>query len=109
MAYYQFDCTFVNLAALPTGASGISVYMIFSVPEGASGYGAIPVSGDLTISIDTSAPEFGDAFELAATDQVWLEVTVPGEPVAPDPPNNLAAYMLGPYLVGDIGTEVPAP
>lgn len=109
MAYYQFDFTFVNLTALPAGASLMELYLVFSPAQYDSWYGVIPGSGDLTITTDTSAPDYGDPFELDATDKVWIEVSVLSDLTPPNQPDVLGLYLIGPYNVGDIGTEVPAP
>ncbi|WP_138436326.1 hypothetical protein [Marinobacter shengliensis] len=106
MAYYQFDLTFVNLAALPAGASLIDVGANFSDLSSLTGYEMIQGSGDLTVTLDTSQPQFGNPYEVDAGESIWFTVSV----VAGTPPSEFVAiYTIGPYLVGDVGTEVPAP
>lgn len=105
MAHYQFDFTFVNLAALPAGAYHIGLNLFFENYEYDYGYGLIPASGDLTITTTTAAPDYGPPFELSATDKVWAQVAVTTD----QPKKYLGVYVIGPYEVGDIGTEVPAP
>lgn len=111
MAYWQFDLTFVNLAALPAGAHSIVVYAMISVSSsGGLSFGAdVPATGNLDFTTSTAAPEYGNPFELPPEAKVWFEVSVMNDVAPPNPPETLGIYLLGPYTVGEIGTEVPAP
>lgn len=111
MAYYQFDLKFVNLGALPAGAGEIYASALFSDGDASviGEVGIVPASGDLTITIDTSAPSFGSAFELASTDKVWFSIEVSTEYTGPGTLEYLSSYTIGPYTVGAVGVEVPAP
>ena len=109
MAYWQFDLTFTNLGALPAGAHSIDVYAIISGPPRPGGLAAtadMPATGDLVLTTSTAAPAGGNPFELPPEAKVWFEVAVLSESPLPE---TLDVYLLGPYTVGDIGTEVPAP
>lgn len=108
MAYWQFDLTFVNLGALPEGAHAIDFFLQSSRPVGGSlgAAGDIPATGNLDLTASTTAPDYGSPFELSSEDKAWFAVTVLDSAY---PPETLASYLLGPYTVGDVGTEVPAP
>lgn len=101
MAYYQFDLTFVNLAALQASGGTLIVDSVPAPGSGASGSGTIPASGDLTVSVSTLNPDYGrPAFELDPSDEIWFLVFVYVNNVT------VHAKMIGPYLVGDIGSVV---
>ena len=85
------------------------VRTLTSVGSEAIHFGMLPESGDFTVSASTAEPGgiiLGafPPFELAASDQVWFTVMLA------DGSNTMTnLYSIGPYTVGDIGTEVPAP
>ena|SRR5690554_3584498 len=111
MAYWQFDLTFTNLGALPEEAHAIAIYGLFSI-QGSSNISTgnlVPATGDLVLTANTAEPDYGSPFEVAPETKVWFEVTVMDGTEPPNPPELLAVYLIGPYTVGDIGTEVPAP
>jgi len=106
MAYWQFDLTFTNLGALPAGAGAIGIYTILSGPPwpGNLSSGApLPATGDLDFTLSTLSPSYGDPFELPPETKVWFEVTVLTE--AASQGETLDAYLIGPYTVGEVGTE----
>lgn len=109
MAYWQFDLTFTNLGALPAGSSGVLVNTLSSTGSDALHFGILSGPGDLTIGASTAAPGGSalgpfPAFELSASDQVWFTVMLA------DGSNTMTnLHSIGPYTVGDVGTEVPAP
>lgn len=109
MAYWQFDLKFVNLAALPAGAYSLGVYAMFSTGDERWFEADVPATGDLSVTLSTAAPPYNSPFELSSEDKAWFQVTVLTEFVFPGPQEYLSIYQLGPYTVGDIGTEVPAP
>lgn len=103
MAYWQFDLTFVNLEALPAGADNLTVQGIFASPYDYVGVGlAVSPPGSLTASMNTIDDVY-DPFELAPSEKVWFMVDVEASG------QRVLSTLLGPYTVGDIGTEVPAP
>jgi|SRR5690554_3710203 len=109
MAYWQFDLTFTNLGALPEGSAVILVRTFSSTGFEAVHFRALPESESLTVSASTAEPGgtiIGNypPFELIASDQVWFVVMLASS--ANTVPN---LYSIGPYTVGDIGTEVPSP
>lgn len=111
MAYYQFDLNLINLAALPSGANSYSVRLIFSGSnESPARYFDEPFPASQSITVDTRDAEPGSSFppppfELSATDDMWVDI----EAVNINGSDYLAQmkYTLGPYTVGDVGTEVP--
>lgn len=72
----------------------------------AVGMGMISGPGDITVSASTAEPGSTPdgsfpTFELIASDQVWFSVLL-----IDDTNKMTALYSIGPYTVGDIGTEV---
>lgn len=103
MADWQIDLTFVNLGAMPEIKT-----LYFSV-EASNGWGETPYmapdeNGQIAASVTLSG--------AVATEKCWVIVHAFSGPLPEGPgefPDRTGIWVLGPYTVGDIGTEVPAP
>jgi len=106
MAYWEFDLTFTNLGALPEGSLVLVVRAMSSTGFEAVRFEMLSGSESLTLIPSTADPGgtiLGDlpTFELDASDEVWFTVMLSN---GSNTMTNL--YSIGPYTVGDVGTEV---
>lgn len=113
MAYYQFDLTFTNLGALPASTYDWGVRFFFSdSTETVTRYFEGPFPASQAITVDTrnaepDSPNPPPAFELSASAYMWVEMQayrMEGGDFF-----TVLLHTLGPYTVGDVGTEVPPP
>lgn len=108
MAYYQFDLTIINFSAYLMATPNFYDLKVTARFSGSDLYDNAAYSGGagdfIYFTSNTSSPSTFAPFELSASDKVWFDLESEDE-------NGLLieAWRVGPYTVGDVGTEVPAP
>lgn len=101
MPYYKFDIKVTNQ---PPGGENIDFEMAFA-PSGAVDSENVlydEMAGGFALTYDTSAVEW--PYELNPTDEFYLTLYVYN--IAND---LLSIKLAGPYIVGEVGIEVPEP